>query len=149
MGLAATVLTVFVSLLVLAWGLGRAVSDPQGTDFLTRWFLGLWDNLVVDRTRAALAWSYIAFLVTGVGYAYFYASAVAPVLYRAEALAALPWLCGALYALLPWSITLFLTLPLAGGGVLGSALAAGGFPWLALAAHLLHGVLVGAWTETR
>jgi hypothetical protein len=149
MALAATVLTLFVSLLVLAWGLGRAVSNPEATDFLTRWFVGLWDNLIVDRTRAALVWSCVAFLITGVGYAFLYAHVVAPILYRVGDLAARPWLCGALYALGPWSITLFFTLPLVGAGLLGSALAAGGFPWLALAAHLLHGVLVGMWTETR
>lgn len=146
MGLAATVAALFVSLLVLAWGLGRAASNPQGADFLTRWFAGLWDNLVVDRTRGALVYSGLAFLVTGVGYAYLYAVAVAPVLYRVEALAARPWLCGALYAFLPWSITVFAVLPMVGAGVLGSALAAGGFAWLALAAHLLHGILVAAWT---
>lgn len=144
-GFAATATSLLASLLVLLWGLGRAVSHPEAQDVLTRWFVALWDNLVVDRTRSAFTRALVAFFVTGNAYAYLYALAVGPVLYRVEAFAARPWLCGLLFGLIPWLVTLFVTLPLVGAGFLGSGLGGGGFAWLALAAHLLHGLLLGAW----
>jgi len=144
-GFAATATSLLASLLVLLWGLGRAVSHPEAQDVLTRWFVGLWDNLVVDRTRVTFTWALVAFVLTGIAYAYLYALAVGPVLYRVEAFAARPWLCGLLFGPIPWFATLFVTLPLVGAGFLGSGLAAGGFAWLALAAHLLHGLLLGTW----
>lgn len=146
-GFAATAVTLLASLFVVLWGLGRAVMHPEATDFLTRWFLGLWDNLVLDRTRVAFSWSVVAFALTGTLYAYLYALAFGPVFYRAGALAARPWLCGLLFAPVPWLLTLFVTLPLVGAGFLGSALASGGFVWLSLLAHLLHGLLLGIWFD--
>ncbi len=146
-GFAATATALLASLLVVLWGLGRAVMHPDATDFLTRWFLALWDNWVLDRTRTALNWALVAFAVTGVLYAYLYALTFGPVFYRVEALAARPWLCGLLFAPIPWLGTLFVTLPLVGAGVLGSALASGGFAWLSLGAHLLHGLLLGIWCD--
>jgi hypothetical protein len=143
--LAATLVTVLASLLVLLWGLGRAVSHPESTGLVSRWFLALWDGLVVDRTRFALAWSYLLFLASGVGYGVVYGRAVAPVLYRVPSLRDRPWLCGLLYAPLPWCLTVFVGLPVVGAGMLGSHLASGGMPWLALAAHGLHSVLVASW----
>ncbi len=143
--LAATLVTSLVSLLVLLWGLGRAVSHPESTGFVTRWFLALWDNLVVDRTRFSLTWSYLLLLISGVGYGVVYGRAVAPLLYRVPSLRDRPWLCGLLYVPLPWCLTVFVALPVAGAGMLGSNLAAGGMPWLALAAHSLHAVLVASW----
>lgn len=142
---AATLVTALACLGVVAWGLGRAVSHPQATGLVSGWFLALWDNLVVDRTRWAFAASLALLLLTGPGYGYFYGTAVAPVLYRVEALRARPWLCGLMYGVLVWPLTLFVALPLAGAGMLGSELAAGGMPWLSLAAHLLHGGLVASW----
>ncbi|MCS7173718.1 MAG: hypothetical protein N0A24_10200 [Armatimonadetes bacterium] len=146
-GFAATATTLLASLLVVLWGLGRAVMHPEATDFLTRWFLGLWDNLVLDRTRVAFSWSLVAFALTGVLYAHLYVRTFGPVFYRVEALATRPWLCGLLFAPVPWLVTLFVTLPLVGAGFLGSALASGGFAWLALLAHLLHGLLLGVWFD--
>ncbi len=142
---AATLATALASLLVLLWGLGRAASYPESTGTITRWFLALWDGLVVDRTRLALAGSYLLLLATGVGYGVVYGLAVAPILYRVPSLRARPWLCGLLYAPLPWCLTVFVALPVAGAGMLGSHLAAGGMPWLALAAHGLHSMLVASW----
>ncbi len=142
---AATLVTAVVCLGVVAWGLGRAASHPQAAGLLSRWFLALWDNLVVDRTRWAFAASLGLLLVTGPGYGYVYGVAVAPVLYRVETLKARPWLCGLMYGLLVWPLTLFVAFPVTGAGLMGSELAAGGMPWLALAAHLLHGGLVASW----
>ncbi len=144
-GFAATATTLLTSLLVILWGLGRAAMHPEATDLLTRWFLVLWDNLVADRPRTAFSWALVAFAVTGIPYAYLYALAFGPVFYRAEPLAARPWLCGLLFAPVPWLLTLFVILPLVGAGVLGNTLASGGFVWLSLLAHLLHGLLLGAW----
>ncbi|MDR7429476.1 MAG: hypothetical protein QN124_05115 [Armatimonadota bacterium] len=142
---AATLVTALACLGVLLWGLGRAVWHPAGTGTVQGWFVALWDNLVVDRTRWAFAASLLLLLLTGPAYGYVYGVAVAPVLYRAAALRERPWLCGALYALLVWPLTLFVAFPLAGAGILGSQLAGGGMPWLALAAHVLHGGLVASW----
>jgi hypothetical protein len=142
---AATVATALASLVVVAWGLGRAVWHPEGAGGFAGWFVALWDNLVVDRTRWAFAASVLLLLLTGPGYGYVYGVAVAPVVYRVPTLRARPWLCGALYGLLVWPLTLFVAFPLAGAGMMGSQLAGGGMPWLALAAHLLHGALVASW----
>ncbi|MER3456715.1 MAG: hypothetical protein C4304_07520 [candidate division GAL15 bacterium] len=142
---AATLVTVVACLGVVLWSLGRAVWSPEGAGLVKGWFLALWDNLVVDRTRWAFAASLVLLLLTGPLYGYVYGVAVAPVAYRAEALRARPWLCGALYGLLTWPLTLFVALPAAGAGLAGSELAGGGMPWLALAAHVLHGWLVASW----
>ena len=129
---AATLVTVVACLGVVLWSLGRAVWSPEGAGLVKGWFLALWDNLVVARTRWAFAASLVLLLLTGPLYGYVYGVAVAPVAYRAEALRARPWLCGALYGLLTWPLTLFVALPAAGAGLAGSELAGGGMPWLAL-----------------
>ncbi len=142
---AATLVTALLCLGVVLWGLARAVWQPEGTGLVSRWFLALWDNLVVDRTRWAFAASLVLLLLLGPVYGFVYGVAVAPILYRVPALRARPWLCGALYGLVPWPMTLFVAFPLAGAGILGSELAAGGMPWLSCAAHLAHGALVASW----
>jgi hypothetical protein len=142
---AATLVTALACLGVVLWGVGRVVSHPESAGLVNRWFLALWDNLVVDRSRWAFAASLGLLLLTGPGYGYVYGVAVAPVLYRVAALRARPWLCGALYGVLVWPLTLFVAFPLAGAGILGSELAGGGMPWMALAAHLLHGGLTASW----
>ncbi len=142
---AASLVTALACLGVVLWGLGRAVAHPEAAGLVNRWFLALWDNLVVDRTRWAFAASFGLLLLTGPGYGYVYGVAVAPVLYRVATLRARPWLCGAMYGFLAWPLTLFVAFPLAGAGILGFELAAGGMPWMALAAHLLHGSLTASW----
>lgn len=148
---AATLVTALACLGVVVWGVGRAASHPEAAGLVNRWFLALWDNLVVDRTRWAFAASLGLVLLTGPGYGYLYGVAVAPVLYRVEALRIRPWMSGAMFGLLVWPVTLLVAFPLTGAGILGSELAGGGMPWLSLAAHLLHGGLVASWlrlTET-
>jgi hypothetical protein len=143
-GFGVTAVTVFAGLIVFLWGLGRAASDPASTATTTRWFLALWDNLAAPAPRAILYANFTLAFLVGIGQTFVYGTAFAPVFYRVSAFAERPWLCGALFAPISWTLNLLVVSPLSGAGLLGTALAGGGFPWISLAAHLLHGVLVAS-----
>jgi len=143
-GFGVTTVTVLAGLLVFLWGLGRAASDPASTAMTTRWFLGLWDNLAVPGTRNLVYANFVLAFAVGIGQAFVYGTAFAPVFYRVEAFARRPWLCGVLFAPVSWTVNLLIVAPIGGAGVLGSAIANGGYPWISLAAHLLHSILVAS-----
>jgi hypothetical protein len=132
------VATIMMSLaMAVAFGLARAVGDPQGGR-IERWFAALASNDLIDRIGDSVAIGLVLNLVLGLVWAMIYG------LWFAQRLPGAGWQRGMLFSLIPWLLSLLVFFPLTGLGLFGSELDAGILPAAGnLVLHLVYGAVLG------
>ena len=124
--------------LVLAYGLARAVGDEDGSR-LERWFWALTHNPVTRTTEDAVVFAIALNLLMGLALALVYGRFVEPILGGPG------WRKGVLFSLIPWILSVVAFLPVMGGGFLGQDIDAGPLPVLGnLILHLVYGWVLGS-----